>query len=272
MHRLYPLRLGLLLATVRGEAWWRSEAARRDSQERMRVLVAGTSREAEAPRLARLRLHEAARRQEVVWRPWLLPDLPVRGLYHVREAQALGQGVILSWTHLGDYLGAVAALSHHGLEVHTALATHFYGPAQPGYEGWYLRQLKQRIEDVGGSTFLAPGSFSHIRSLLAEGRIVSLAFDAPGRTATPFLGKRVMLGSGAARAALESGAPIVPFSLMREAIVFRPPLLAESTEGLDHLQWRLANALAPFVLDWPEGLDDQIVLAPGEESGLLTRR
>ena len=69
----------------------------------------------------------------------------------------------------------------------------------------------------------------HMRDLLRGGELVALASDLAGSLEMTMLGRRVSAGSGAARLAAELEVPLVPVQA-------------------------IADAHAPAILAWPEGL------------------
>jgi lauroyl/myristoyl acyltransferase len=106
--------------------------------------------------------------------------------------------------------------------------------------------------------FAAKGGMDHRRGLLTDGNVVALASDLPGSLPFTMLGRRVSGGSGAARLALELGVPIIPVTAWQRGTLqtyeVGTPIEPGELGDLEGIQQAIADAHAPAILAWPEGL------------------
>jgi lauroyl/myristoyl acyltransferase len=110
-----------------------------------------------------------------------------------------------------------------------------------------------------------------ILEILARGDAVALASDLPGRVGVSFLGRRVLMSGGSAKAALIAGVPIVPVTMHRhghQALVrFESPLESEQFSDAPSLLAELMRRHERAVFAWPDALEwplQRWTLAPGE--------
>jgi KDO2-lipid IV(A) lauroyltransferase len=164
--------------------------------------------------------------------PELLGRFEVAGLEHLRAAAARGRGVLLLMPHLGSIELAWAALPLLGPPV-TVLTRPFSNR---------LIQREHAVRRAARGAEILPHRGAALRVLraLQEGRSVVLVNDQYARRSrgilAPFFGVRCSTSPGAALLALRSGAPVLPFHLVRLArdrhrAVFQPPLELETGGG-----------------------------------------
>jgi lauroyl/myristoyl acyltransferase len=106
----------------------------------------------------------------------------------------------------------------------------------------------------------ADASFERLCALLADGHIVTLAFDWPGATATRFLGRPVSMASGTARLAHHTGALVVP---MRRTVrrwrghaTFGPAIDPRDHGDRRSLHEHLATVHERWIREDPAALED----------------
>ncbi len=259
-HRAIPFAVGIALARLRVELFWRtSPGGRRDARRAMEFLLGGAGQSAAGSRLAKRHVFENARRTELLWRPALSARLPRQGVEALRRLQAEGRGVVLTFMHQGPYLGFLAVLADEGLEVHMPVAPFYYDTPVPGYMGHRDRQHLRTVL-AAAEAFPADGKgLLAMPRLLRAGKILMLPIDLPGDGEAEFLGRRVRTVTAAARLAWRTGAVVVP------ATVHRRPLLPEGRVGTplepkDFPDWRalhaeIARRHDTALGEWPEALE-----------------
>lgn len=172
-------------------------------------LVADTPRRAEVEVLARQHTVEAAVRQAVLWRPWMLERADVEGLEHLDEARALGRGVILMFAHVGTRSQSPPLL-HQAYKLYIVEGGRFLREPCVGRAGYEWLVAKRRLEEAGGRFIVPPDAHGLCQALVERGEICSMAFDVAGRNRTTFGGKPVGVRGGLARLAMDTRAPVVP--------------------------------------------------------------
>jgi lauroyl/myristoyl acyltransferase len=271
-HRAVPMPVAGRLARLRARAAWRvSVGVRADAEAQMHFLLGRSSRAGEVTELAAEHVYENVMRNELHWRDWITTRMPVAGVEVLRRPG----GALLNFFHHGPYGGIFGSLARHGVRVH--VATHpIYLEAQPtDFAGLRHRQHLTTVSTGGTPTFNSVGSYGYMRDLLRRGEIVALATDLPGSTPMTFLGRRVRAASGAARLALETGAPIVPISGhphgwgMRLSV--QEPIDPRAFADVEALQGEIARRHEPAVLAWPQAVEWPMGrFRPAEEpSGIL---
>ena len=256
-HRLLPASLALALASRLGPALRqrRNPSEQRDALIFMRELLAHTSRADEATELASRWLAEKSRMGELFWRPWLIRGSSVQGLEHLQAARAGGRGVVMVFGHILAAWSVPAILGTVGIPAYVVVGAHYYEPMPDGYEGIAL--MHRRVA-YGESVLpmdhlvLATGRPERLKELVEAGEIVTIAYDAPGRAATPFLGRTVGFGGAAPRLALETGAKIVPAIPERHGtrlvMRFYPAIDPAEYEDTKSVRAAIARAFEPIVV------------------------
>jgi hypothetical protein len=271
IRRLAPKWAIVKAAEARGRAQWRRDPqARKWASAMIEAVVAGTVRAEEVQPLARQHLIEQAVQNALFWQQWRKPKVDRSSLEHLRAALSSERGVLLSTCHLGSPFVIISIVSALGRRTYSTASQWYF--EEPGNDYWgrrlvrYWREVAKRDELV----LPAAGSFPLLRQLLERGEVVNLYFDMPGRTETRFLGKPVMLASGTARLASESGSLILPIRNLRTGarvtVDVRPPL--DPREFADHeaLHRALAAIHERLILERPAALEDPN--RPGAWEGL----
>jgi lauroyl/myristoyl acyltransferase len=232
-HRMFPMALGYRYARVRTERWWSHDAqARADARLQMKFLV-GRCFEGDLDALAKDYMFESLKREELGWRPWLMMRFPVDGIERLRAAHAEGKGVLLSLLHHGQYHGIFSSLARYGIQVQVVAAPWFLRKHAPEDAGRLSGRISEAVSRYGTQLLDATGSYARIREMLVAGEIVAIASDVPGTTEATFLGRRVAVRSGAARLAIDVGAPIVPIVSRRDGWTQRLQILEPFAPGPD---------------------------------------
>lgn len=248
-------------------AWWwrarRSWAGSPERRERARAAVlTAAGRDvprAELDRLARRHMLEAQFRTGLLRRPWQQPGR-WRGREHLERAAAAGRGVVVSYCHLGPVAGmavSVARVSPRPCAVAGAWMFHESGDPAADDLG---RRWRLALEAGGVTPIRADGGFGQAAAALRAGRVVTIAFDAPGSRTTRFLGREVGLASGTARLAFETGAVVVPVTRLRQGwrtlSIGHPALDPSDHETVDLLHDSLARTHSRLIAERPSDLED----------------
>jgi lauroyl/myristoyl acyltransferase len=203
-----PAPVALALWRRRARRQWALPEARERARRAVRIAAADG---ADLDRLARAHLVENHIRHGLTYRPWQQAGRWLdRG--PIDAALATGRGVLASYCHLGPVPGITSSLR----AVHPApCAVVGAWMLSPGDEAG--RRWRTALEDQGVTLIRADGGYAEIAEALLAGRVVSMAFDVPGSQPTSFLGRTIELASGTTRAAMETGALVVPVSRSRRA-------------------------------------------------------
>lgn len=260
LRRRVPLTLALGVARALNAARWHSAGYREWCERSMRFLLGTSPRAAEADRLAKEYGYWSLKRSELLWHPHRLTSIPLDGVDRLRDAQAQGRGVVLSFNHHGWFVASFSALRARGITTHLAAADHYFlDTPKPGYHG---RHDRQHLLDCarGSEVFNAVGSFPHIRDLLAAGEIVALAFDVPGPTPTEILGRTVHTAHGVARTAKSTGALVLPLTMWNTGGALGTarldaPLDPNDYDSVEDLHRAVVAKHAPALLAWPEATE-----------------
>jgi lauroyl/myristoyl acyltransferase len=264
VHRLLPAGVAVELAARVGPAMRqrRNPAERDDAQAFMRQLLAHTPRAGEADELAVRWLAEKSRMGELFWRPWLLREASVAGLEHWNAAREGGRGVVMVFGHILGAWTVPGIMGSVGMPVYIVIGPHYYAPMPPGYEGLALLHRRRAWgEDVlqMDHIVLATGRPERFKELVDGGGVVAVAFDAPGRAPTPFLGRTVGFGGAAPRLALETGAKVLPAIPERHGtrlvMRFYEPIDPADYKDTTSLRAAIAAAFEPVVLERPETVE-----------------
>ena len=223
------------------------------------ALLEHTPRIGEAAGLARAWMAEKSRVAEMFWRPWLMQKGSVEGVENWHAAREDGRGFVLAFGHITPMFAVPAVLADHGLLFHIVVGPHYFAPKPPGYAGREILRWRAYGEAVGRARMeVASASSVRLSELLESGEVVGLAFDAPGRTPTPFLGRTVLLGGGAARVAFETSTKVLPVVPRRHGarttIHIDPPVDAKAFPDVASLHAAVAQRFERFVLEKPEAI------------------
>jgi lauroyl/myristoyl acyltransferase len=263
-HRLVPARAALAMVSLIGPVVRerRTPGERRAAESFMHELLLHTPRRAEASELAGRWLVEKSRLRELFWRPWLLKQSQVQGREHWDEARRGGEGCVIVFGHLVATWAVPAILGVRGFDHYIVVGPHYWQPMPPGYEGLaLLHRRKEYGEKVLGNPRLisTEGRPSRLPELVSAGESVAIAFDAPGRAATPFLGRVVGLGGGAASLAFATRSKVLPVVPERHGtrldLRFHAPLDANEYDDARSLRAAIARTFEPIVLARPESVE-----------------
>jgi lauroyl/myristoyl acyltransferase len=257
IHRLVPDAAALRLSALRAQM-----RARRRPQELaaarrlMRGLLEHTSRVAEADGLATRWMEEKSIVSEMLWRPWMADRTVVHGVEHLKAAEVMGRGLVIAVAHLQPTFAVFPAVSASGVMPHPVVGPQYFALKPPGYQG--LRIMRWREYAIHLPLLESVGTVDDQLTILRGGGAVLLAFDAPGATPTPFLGRTVLLTSGPADLAQATGAPIVPAVPHRRGteihVTFQAPLDPSAHRDHGALHAAVAARFEQPVLDRPESL------------------
>jgi lauroyl/myristoyl acyltransferase len=259
-HRMLPWPAAVATVRARAARIWATSTIKREHAIRsMEFLVGRTDRAGEVEELGRRWIFESLKRDELTWRSWQTTRFPVAGVERFDPARRQGRGAILSFVHHGQHAGIFGSLARQGVISHVAvLPSLIAGDPGPGYQGLRRKQHIATARLGGAVMFAAKGGMDHMRELLADGNVVALASDLPGSLPFTMLGRRVSGGSGAARLALELGVPIIPVTAWQRGTLqsyeVGTPIEPGELGDLEGIQQAIADAHAPAILAWPEGL------------------
>lgn len=263
LRRLIPTRLAVNRAEARAERNWRTKPGTREAITQMLdAIVGGTPRAHEAHELAHRHVIEQEVHRALFWQPWAVARIDADSQARLDAVRADGRPLVFSNCHMGPFhlhMSAIATREHHTFAVS---APWFFDPPSHDYWGrrlahWWRRLEKQRPYE---RLVYSPGSMEVLRALLEDGEYLLIYYDMPGGRRTQFLGKPVMLATGTARLACETGALVVPLRCRREGHRARVDV-GEPIDPRDHgdaeqLQDVLARVHERLVLELPETLED----------------
>jgi hypothetical protein len=237
--RVLAARLALARAAARGRREWHEPGRREAARATAKALGAHGPG---VDRLARKHLVATSVRDRWILAPEVNRRLPARGLEHLRAALATGRGVIVTHCHWGPFPGIMGTVAAYSPGAHLVVGSWMFETApNPVLERRRAAWLSM-YEQESATLIPAPGSYRRIAGLLGDGAVVATTFDMPGREETRFLGKPVMLASGTARLAAETGALVVPaYRVLRRYLpmtVFEPAIDA----GL-YRDWRALHGV-----------------------------
>lgn len=202
-------RVASLLATVAGDLL----RLRRHVVDRQLAAAFPGLPEPERRRLARdVYRHLALTAVEVTRAPVIQPHVAVSpGWDALDAALAAGRGAIVASAHLGNFElgGRVLAERYRLLDVAKPLRNR-------RVDAWLERERRRHGIGTVAVDGAAPAVLAHLRS----GGLVSLVLDQDAGTAgvrIPFLGREASAWPGAARFSLQTGCPVVPMGIIRQA-------------------------------------------------------
>lgn len=142
--------------------------------------------------------------------PFLDSHMKVVGIEHIDQALARGKGVALVTAHLSNWELGAAWLAREGYPVEAIAMPH----PDPKLNDMFVRQRASR----GYGAIETEGGFRPAVKELRKNKIVCFAGDRDvgyGSTTVEFFGRPTPFPQGPARAALASGAPMVPAFVLR---------------------------------------------------------
>ncbi len=258
VRSVVPVRIAVGRAERRGRhVWERYSGERAQALAAMETILAGTSRAAELPQLARASMVEGKVDRALFWqRPWSA-TLDAASGARLEQALSSGRGVVLSACHMGPYYRLQCVRPLDGPDTYLVPGAWFFEP--PSSDHWGRRLARWR---KGTHSRLVPakGSFRIIQTLLERGERVLLFFDMPGARETRFLGKPVALADGTAQLAIRADALVVPVRARRDGyrvcVDVAAPLDPRELAGVDQLIDTLAALHERWILELPETMAD----------------
>jgi len=208
--RAVPHAAAMAGAAGVGRLWWYMGRARRRALADARTLLGDSAGEHETRALARASLVEHAYRRALECRPWEMEAAAIDGLEHLDEAMAAGRGALLVTAHVGCMFAVGSALTARGRPSLTAAGPWADSDQSVGRLGRRARQYLEIRVRHGGRVTTVRGAAERLSAHLQAGGLCTVAFDAPGDAAVPFMGRLTRLPGGIARLAQRTGAPLVP--------------------------------------------------------------
>jgi lauroyl/myristoyl acyltransferase len=253
VHWAVPTPLAARLARARGELEWRLLERRRHQATAELEQILGRS---PTPEQVRRRIVYQAVEAELAWRPGEVPKIPIDGFEHIQRARAGGRGVILAGSHIGSMRAMALALAARGLKIYISGGHPPEHPLPPGRAGRWTMLQNRWTEEFGARWVFHGGSYELVRELVRRGEVWVVAADGHGSTEVELCGRRVQVGSGMGRIALETGAAIVPgFGFVRGYRcrgVFVEAIEPTEADDPQTLTQRVADAITKAVSVYPE--------------------
>jgi lauroyl/myristoyl acyltransferase len=187
--------------------------------------------------------------------------LEVEGLENFDRADRMGRGMILVGTHLGAFVIRLAVMTRLR-RPYTPVMLH----PEDSTVGGYVKTLALHGKELGcdPSTpvlWARRGVMGAIKEQLSRGKRVYIAIDVGGKRVVKFLGRPTALADGIGRLALDTGAPVVPFTLLRGSeplslrLSVRPPLRfslgGNREEDVQSIMTEVAAAGERMILEAP---------------------
>ncbi|WP_435747065.1 hypothetical protein [Nocardioides sp. SYSU DS0663] len=243
---------------ARAKVAWSQEKVREDAREQMRFVLEHTRPDADIEAAARRYVERQVWRGELRWHLDIITHQRVEGLEHLTAARDLGRGVVLSHMHHGHFEGAMASIGRRGVLIHAMGDARLRDPDSPA---WMQQHAKVALAGGAVAVYLERSTgIDPLARTIAEGGILTIASDVPGRTPMRFLGRDLVGSFGAIRLAMGSGAPVV--AMTSELADGYVPVV-RLHEPLDPAQFpspqKLLEAVLaihePYVVRWPEMYD-----------------
>ncbi len=163
----------------------------------------------------------------------MMAELRVEGMENLEEAESQGRGVLLLFVHTGSYDLSPVIFNRLGKPFTPVM---FHPNSTPVHR--YVAEMAVFGQILGcdreSPVFWAGRDTGEkVRRHLEKGKRVAIALDVDGPCVVDLFGRPAALADGIARFALETGAPIVPFALLRGAgplerrLILYPPLRYE---------------------------------------------
>lgn len=255
-RRLVPVWAIPVLVRRRIDRIWADDAFRARNEAVMTHLLEFTERAAEAPDLARGFAEYTLARKYHRWHPVLIGNQPVRGVEWLTTGRDRSRPLILNFIHHHQYYGMFESLKNAGSpELHILVHKDVLGG-----EVHESMQQHMRMFARGGELVRTGEGLAGLLDLLRPDMVLAMAIDVPGHTEVDFLGRRVLGSSGAARAAVATGAPVVVVTSRRDGsgaayLQVHPPLEPADFASPEALLAELLRIHGEAVLAWPEALD-----------------
>lgn len=239
-----PDRVALAIAACVGWLEWRLRPRRRAATlEGLARALAATPREGDVGALGPR--HAVASRlvEQLMRRPEISRHGRVAGAATLDQLRRDGHGAVVMHTHVGWMVPSMYTLAAHGY-ADAGVA----GAVEP----WAVQAVEAVVSRDGCEVVLLGGAYARLRALLEAGKIVHIAFDAPGNLPCVLLGKPAAVGSGIVRLAFETGAPVVPVTSTppgrRMAVELGAPVWASSFADEAALAQHLADLASADIL------------------------
>ena len=148
----------------------------------------------------------------------------VEGMQHLKEALGRGKGVIFCVTHFGSYKTILPVMGYNGFKITQVAANPmvFVDENEDRYHNKVM-SLELKSEASLPAQFIYVDKKKSVRPvyrLLAKNEIVVISMDGVvggGRMMLPFLNGEVLLSTGPAKLAYNTGAALVPLFTVRQA-------------------------------------------------------
>lgn len=245
-----------LLASVRARRGKKKASMRDMARKEVTFLLGDDLAPAELERLIDGYIEQWYLRAELRWRLDTLMDLELKGLDKLKAARDSGRGVVLNFIHHAQFEGVIGALAKQGVP-QTVFVSDDYFTAKIADT---RRQLLHGMLLHGNKPYTVAGGMAEIGQVLAEGRVISMATDVPGRSPMHFLGKDRTCSSGAARLAAGAGAYVVAITVRRDA---QGKAYGQLSDPMDPRDFETPEALLEAMVRyhedavkaWPEAYD-----------------
>ena len=157
-------------------------------------------------------------------------ELRVGDLDNLERADAAGKGVILVGAHQGANALRIATMARLG-KAYTPI---YLTPEDSPVSRYYMT-LASFGQPLGCDPecpvlWIGQDTARRTREHLSRGKRVGIDFDVEGRCAVRFFGREAALADGIAQFSVDTGAPVVPFSLLHgkgtfgHRLVFHEPI------------------------------------------------
>ncbi len=194
-----------------------------------------------------------------------MEGLSVEGLENLEKADEEGKGVLCLLVHHGNAHKHIFMFLL-GKPYMLVMSDPVTASAVPRYTSKLVRTTFSLAEDAERLAIWVGPAFDtkkDVRDALFAGNRVGIPCDVGGRRVVRFFGRRAALADGIAHWAYDTGAPIVPVTLLRSArpydntLVIGEPLSYELTGDRRTDVLRIMQAVA-------NGIEDVIRLAPDQ--------
>lgn len=262
-RRLVPLPLMTVLIELYSRVQQRGRRLHwRTSRDFHRELLRFTPLAGTEEAVARRSVVEWYRCAELFWRPWLMRRGEIRGIEHLEAARAEGRGIAGVFPHFGIPYAQFPIMRRYGVDAWVIASPRHYEDLGDGYDARMTRRGKAYVDMLGPGRAIVrlPGqaAFDCALQTLRDGALVSVAFDLPGSTPTPFLGRMVSLVSGPSQLAHQADAVVLPFILRvghdRPVLEFAAPIDSRDHADPAALQAAIALVFERWALERPEAV------------------